>query len=69
MKLTQKQIEIIRENTPKEIKGKQYTNINEAYGDTLGYYQPSGANWAYTAQYITYKGIKYLVITRFGEIM
>lgn len=69
MKLTKKQIEIIRANTPEEIKGKQYIYINEAYGNTLGYYQPSGANWAYTAQYITHKGIKYLVVTRFGEIM
>ena len=69
MKLTKKQIEMIRANTPDEIKGKQVSSINEAYGDTLGYYQPSQANWAYTAQYITYKGAKYLVVTRFGEIM
>ena len=69
MKLTKKQIEIIRANTPNEIKGKQASNINEAYGEQLGYYQPSGANWAYIAQYITYNGIKYLVVTQFGEIM
>lgn len=69
MKLTRKQIDIIRENTPKELKGKQASSVNEKYGEVLGYFQPSQANWSYTAQYITVNNIKYLVATRFGEIM
>lgn len=69
MKLTRKQINIIRENTPKELKGKQASSINEKYGEVLGYFQPSQANWCYTAQYITVNNIKYLVVTQFGEIM
>ena len=69
MKLTKKQINIIRENTPNELKGKQASSINEKYGEVLGYYQPSNANWCYIAQYITVNNIKYLIATRFGEIM
>ena len=49
MKLTKKQIEIIRKNTPNELKGKQISICQ-----TLGYYQPTGANWSYIAGYINY---------------
>ena len=69
MKLTRKQINIIRDNTPNWLKGKQASNINEKYGEILGFFQPTNANWCYTAQYITVNSIKYLVVTRFGEIM
>lgn len=61
MRLTKKQIEIIRENTKAELKGKQATLYT-----ILGYYQPSGANWSYQAGW-TYEGD--LVVVRFGEIM
>lgn len=65
MKLTRKQIDLIRLHTPGELKGKQ---INSS-GDTLGLYTPSGANWSYIAKYIDHNGAPVLVVTRFGEIM
>ena len=61
MKLTKKQIDIIRSQTPAELKGKQTT-----ISMMLGYYMPSGANWSWQAGW-TYDG--QLVVTRFGEIM
>lgn len=61
MKLTKKQIDMIREHTPKELKGTQ-VNISS----TLGIFQPFEANWAWVAGW-TYDGI--LVVTRFGEVM
>lgn len=65
MKLTKKQIDIIRENTPKELKG-----VNTAYTIAdFGYYQPSQANWAYHACYVEYKGLRVLVVKVFGEII
>ena len=65
MKLTRKQIDIIRENTPTELKGKQagYSLC------TLGLYTPTGANWSYIAKYINHNGAPVLVVTQFGEIM
>ena len=64
MRLTKKQIEIIRENTPKELKG-QHASIEQDFG----YFMKSGANWAYCAGYITRNNTKYLVVTVFGEII
>lgn len=65
MKLTKKQIEIIRENTPKELKG-----VNTAYTfQDFGYYQPSQANWSYQVGYIKYKGVPILVVKQFGQII
>lgn len=66
MKLTRKQIEVIRENTPQELKGRQ-TTISQS----LGYFQPSGANWSYCAGWARLEANKpmVLVVTRFGEIM
>ncbi len=61
MKLTKKQIDIIRAHTPEELKGTQ-TTISQ----TLGYFQPYEANWSYLAGW-TYDGV--LVVTRFGEVM
>lgn len=61
MKLTRKQIEIIREQTKKELKGT-YQSICT----TLGRYTPSQANWSYLAGW-TYDGD--LVVTRFGKVM
>ena len=66
MKLTRKQIDIIIQHTPHELKGKQISSFS---GDRLGSYAPSAANWAYIAQYITHNGAPVLVVTRFGEIM
>jgi hypothetical protein len=66
MKLTRKQIDVIRLYTPEELKGKQASGWS---GYTLGLYTPSGANWSYIAKYIDYNGTPVLVVTRFGEIM
>ena len=66
MKLTRKQIDIIRLYTPEELKG---TQLKGWAGYTLGSYTPSGANWSYIAKYIDYNGAPVLVVTRFGEIM
>ena len=64
MNLTKKQIEIIRENTPQELKGSQQSIMV-----TLGYYQPKNANWCYDAGYIEFKGCEILIVTRFGQVM
>ena len=69
MKLTKKQIEIIRQNTPAEIVGKQRASICAQYLGEFGYYQPSWANWAYIAEYIQFNGQPLLIVTQFGEIM
>lgn len=61
MKLTKKQIEIIREQTKQELKGRQ-----KGISITLGYYTPRNANWSFLAGW-TYEGD--LVVTRFGEVM
>jgi hypothetical protein len=61
MKLTRKQIEIIREQTKKELKG-----THQSICTTLGWYTPSQANWSYLAGW-TYDGN--LVVTRFGEVV
>lgn len=66
MKLTRTQIEIIRMNTPEELKGCQ---VNIWSGNKLGMFSPAGANWSYIAAYIDYNGAPVLVVTRFGEIM
>lgn len=64
MSLTRKQIEIIIENTPKELKGKQMS-LNAI----LGYYQKSNANWSYRVGYVQHKKQNILVVTMFGEIL
>lgn len=69
MKLTKKQIEIIRKNTPNELKGMQRASIKAEYLGELGYYQPTNANWAYIAEYIRYNRQPLLIVTQFGEIM
>lgn len=64
MKLSRKQIEIIRANTPEQYKGKQAVII-----DSLGYFMPTGANWSYRAGWAEIDGARVLVVTRFGEVM
>lgn len=61
MKLSKKQIDLIREHTPAELKGKQVSIWEE-----LGYYSPASANWSYRAGW-TRDGV--LVLTRFGEVL
>ena len=69
MKLTKKQIDTIRANTPKWLKGQQITSAG-IRGDELGYFQKAAANWAYIAQYVTLtNSATYLVVTQFGEII
>ena len=69
MKLTKKQIEMIRRNTPAELVGSQRASIYAEYLGEFGYFQPSNANWAYIAEYIKYNGQPLLIVTSFGEIM
>lgn len=64
MNLTKKQIDIIRELTPKKLIGKQISSYR-----TLGYYRPYSANWAYEACWVEYKGTLYLVVRQFGQIV
>lgn len=66
MKLTRKQIDLIRLYTPAELKG---TQLKGWTGYTLGTFAPAGANWSYIAKYIDYNGAPVLVVTRYGEIM
>lgn len=40
--------------------------IGDPMGYTLGYYSPSGANWAYEKKLIRYKGEIYEVVLVFG---
>ena len=61
MKLTRKQTEIVRQMTRYDLAGKQVS-----IHTTLGYYQPSQANWCYIVGW-TAEGD--LVCTRFGEVM
>lgn len=65
MKLTKKQIDMIRQYTPVELKGQQIGSG----ANTLGYYMPANANWSYQAKFIDHNGAIILVVTRFGEIM
>lgn len=65
MRLTKKQIDLIRQHTPEELKGQQ---IGSGLS-TLGYYMPANANWSYQAKFIDHSGVTILVVTRFGEIM
>ena len=60
-KLTKKQIRAIVAHTPAELKGQQVQ-----LDDTLGYYQPSNANWSYRAGW-TSDGA--LVVDYFGKIL
>lgn len=60
MKLTKKQIEIIINHTPKELKGTFPVIHCE-----LGYYMKSDANWSYHAGY-TADG--FLVVTVYGQV-
>lgn len=61
MKLTKKQIEIIRKQTREELKGQQ-----KSICVTLGFFHPTAANWCWVAGW-TFEGD--LVVTRFGEVM
>lgn len=69
MKLTKKQIDLIRSKTPETMKGLQISITT-----TLGYYQPKNANWCYIAGWVITLDClgneeENLVVTRFGEIM
>jgi len=63
MKLTKKQIKIIIESTPKELKG-----YHLSFERSLGYHMPYGANWSYQAGYVRYKDSLSLVVKVFGQI-
>ena len=60
MKLTKKQINMIREHTPEELRGK-FDRVEI----TLGHYQKPGANWSYCAGW---NKAGQLIVTVFGEV-
>lgn len=60
MKLTKKQIDIIIDHTPDELKGTYAPIIAN-----FGYYMKSDANWSYQAGY-TVNNV--LVVTVFGQV-
>lgn len=66
MKLTKKQIEIIKGNTPKALRGRQIGSMSLDY---LGYYQKASANWRYIVGFTEFNGVKVLVVTMFGEVL
>jgi len=65
MKLTKKQIDMIIENTPEELKGRQDLHFD---GEDLGRYMKPGANWSYRAGFITHNGVKVLVVKVHGQV-
>lgn len=50
--------------TPEEVA--EIKGIGDPTGYSLGYYIPSGANWAYEKKLIRYKGEFYEVVLVFG---
>jgi len=60
MNLTKKQINLIIENTKKELKGT-FTSISKI----LGYFQKADANWSYQAGWDHENN---LIVTVFGEV-
>lgn len=64
MKLTKKQIDMIRAHTPPELKGR--TDRDVQINETLGLYYRPDWNWCYQAGW---KRDGHLVVTRFGEVM
>jgi len=63
MKLSKKQIDIIVNNTPKELKGTQ-----TPFESSFGWFMRCSANWSYQAGYVTYNGSLVLVVKVFGAI-
>ena len=63
MKLTKRQIDIIVENTPKELKG-----FHNSFDCDFGYFMPSNANWCYRAGYVKHNDNLVLVVKVFGQI-
>ena len=63
MKLTKQQIEIIIENTPKELDGSHH-----AFESDFGCFMKQGANWSYRAGYVKYNDDLVLVVKVFGQI-
>jgi len=63
MNLSKKQIDIIIENTPKELKGK-----HRSFDSDLGHYMKYGANWSYQAGYVSHNNNQVLVVKVFGLI-
>jgi hypothetical protein len=64
-KYTAKEIKLIKDNTPKELQGKQINTLQNHY---LGYYIKSGANWAYQVYAVLHKKQIVLVVATFGSI-
>lgn len=64
MKLSRKQIDLIRANTPEKHKGKQAFIV-----ESFGYFMPACANWSYRAGWAEIDGERVLVVTRFGKVM
>jgi len=60
MKLTKKQLDIIIENTPEELKGKTLAEVGAL--DGIGTHYKVGANWYYTTHYVPFNGVNVLVV-------
>ena len=63
MKLTKRQIEMIIENTPKELKGSHAVLESD-----FGYFMKADANWSYRAGYAKHHESLVLVVKVFGII-
>jgi len=63
MKLSKKQIDLIVENTPKELKGNPH-----AFQSDFGWYMKSNANWSYQAGFVKHNGVLVLVVKVFGVV-
>lgn len=67
--MTRKQINLIRETTPNELKGHQISRTDCKRLETVGRCQKSSANWSDIVELVEYNGNKILVVTRFGEVI
>ena len=67
MKTTKRNIDEIRQFTPKELKGK--TRLDFTYYKDVGYYAPSNANWCYIVAIVDYNGYLTSVVLQFGVIV
>lgn len=64
-KYTAKEIKLIKDNTPKELQGKQINTLQNFY---CGCYIKTGCNWAYQVYVVLHnKNLRAVVVT-FGTI-
>lgn len=66
MKMRIKDIKEIIKATPKDLKGRQISEIKER--EQIGYAMRSCANWSYQVWAVLHDGHIYKVVSVFGEI-